>query len=200
MIGLTQSGDESPDAKQTDLARPCVSHVMNGEIFMNVKVFIFKGILCLCLLHAVVCHCVVAQQAVSEPQQAIADAKRDANAATTKNFLIGSGIGLTSCMLSYWSFYVGNAAFVKYETPLGIGCSTATTIASALYISAVEIPPVKLLGKSPTYVAAYTKAYKSRLRWVRGASITYGCITGAGVNFAIISFFDYFNDQWHADF
>ncbi len=98
------------------------------------------------LVVSMICSPIVAQQQqITDQQQAIMDAERDAEQANT--FLwIGAGI---LCGV--------------FSIPIA-------------YLAEPSVHPIKLVGKSPEYVAYYTMTYKQKVKNQQTLAATGGCL------------------------
>lgn len=71
-----------------------------------------------------------------------------------------------------------------------VGCIGIVGVAGA-YIIEPSVPPIKLLGKSPEYVAFYTDTYKQKVKEKRTKHAVMGCLaTNAVLVFSYIILID----------
>lgn len=114
--------------------------------------------------------CVAVTQAeTNDVLTAIADAKRDAKAAASivkwnRAQLIGCGIGAPLLILGAIASGYGDPEDNLYMT---LGClgvaAIAVPIGYAFYHTPTP-PPKRLIGKTPAYIAAYTKTYNNAVK------------------------------------
>lgn len=64
---------------------------------------------------------------------------------------------------------------------LGAGCLFGIFGVGAAYLIEPSPPAMRLMGKSPQYVAAYTDCYKSEGKTIQGKKAITGCLIGVAV-------------------
>ena len=131
-----------------------------------------------------------AQQNIAQ-SQAETDAHKDVNRDMKESLwflsgLVGSSAGaISGCASGGLAGYL-IGGFLPDDVPAVESCGIggillfgilAVPISVHLYPHSPRLPPERLLGKTPEYVAAYTQAYRSkaislRKRWVTAGSIT----------------------------
>ena len=68
------------------------------------------------------------------------------------------------------------------------GCLLGVTGMLIAYAVTPTVPPEKLLGKSPEYVAHYTSTYQKLVKKDRTTQATVGCVVGTGTAVVLWTF------------
>lgn len=113
----------------------------------------------------------VAQQNSVEGQ-AIIDAAADANKDVNKPLWFGTG-----CLISGLVFLPLPGWYSCLLPPVGL---------AGTYFYQPEPPAMRLVGKSPEYVLAYTSTYKSKRGNIQAQWASAGCLGGSVVTTAVI--------------
>lgn len=104
--------------------------------------------------------------AQSAAEAAVADAKKDVN--TSTYWWLGCFLG--SCVVMPCLLVAGLS-----EEPVLIAAAAAAAGISAAYFYQPDPPASRLIGKSPEYVEAYTRSYKSQRGKTQALSTARGC-------------------------
>ena len=142
-----------------------------------------------------------AAQETSEAAQAVSDAKRDAAADTSRfipfsvgclvggGLMIGTAVAMTKILetesvqehpifVSEGDFDVTPAFAILFCLSGAIGCAGSIPPTAFFLLSKPTPPPERLLGKSPEYISAYTRAYKRKGKQIRALWAGCGSFTG----------------------
>ena len=137
---------------------------------------------------------------ISERQQAVKDAERDAQLVSVDNFFIGASTGFGLSIFTSFLF-LSNYVFESTSSrqlPV-ITCALGASTLASVYLMHTPVPAMKILGKSPEYVHYYTKIYQNNLRRIRAGSAALGCLTGCAVSLAFVHIliFDYMPELYY---
>ncbi len=128
---------------------------------------------------------------ISERQQAVKNAERDAQLVSVDNFFIGAGTGFglsifTSFLFLSNFFESTSSRQFSRQLPAIICCVLGASTPASVYLMEIPVPAMKILGKSPEYVHYYTKTYQNNVRRIRAGSAALGCLTGCVVSLAFV--------------